>query len=91
MMMLFISSFFIKSFITRGAFESVHSCVFRFMILFRLNGFEQLTAIFTREAFPFVAHHVQLKVVAIVVTFSTDTAEMRILPCVMLNVPVQGG
>ena len=57
MMMPFISSLFIKSFITQSACKSVHTSVFRFMILFGLDRLKQLTAVLARKTFTFMAPH----------------------------------
>ena len=89
MTMFFINSLLIKSFITQSACKTIHASLFRFMILFRLNSFEHLAAMFTRKPFTLMSSHVHLKIVTIIVTFSTNVTEVRVFPCVVLNVSIE--
>ena len=87
--MPFILTFVVESFITLGAGKSIHTRVFRFMILFRLNCFEHLTTIITRIPFTLMTPHVQLKIVTIIVPLPANATEMRVFPCVVLIVSIQ--
>ena len=59
------------------------------MVLFELWRFEHFTTIFTRIPFPFMSSHVHLKTVTVIVTFSTNATEVRVFPCVVLNVSIE--
>ena len=87
--MFFIFTLVVESFITPGAGKSICPRVLRFMVLFSLNSFEHFTTIITRISFTLVAPHVQLVVVNVIVSFSANTTEMRVVPSMVLAVPIE--
>ena len=87
--MFFIFTLVVESFVAFGASESIHARVFRFMILFSLNCFENLATIIARIPFALMTPHVQLKIVIIIVTFSTNATEMRVFSCVVSSVHIE--
>ena len=84
--MVIIQIFCVKSFTAHFTIESIYPSMFRLMILLPLSTPENLAAELAGKSTAFVASHVQLVVVAVVVALPTNAAEMGILSSVMLGV-----
>ena len=87
--MLFIFAFVVESFTALRTGKSIHSRMFRFMILLSLNRFKNFTTIFTRIPFTFVTPHVHLKIITIIVPLSANATEMRVVSSVVLSVHIE--
>lgn len=86
--MLKKQSFLVVPLLANVAVESVHTSVFRNMIFLVFDIFEYFPTVFAWIAFTFVGPHVFVKVIRIVESFSTYLAEVRILPCMVLHMPL---
>ena len=86
MIVFVVLSLLVEPLTTSGTVKPIESRMLRFVVLLRLYRLKHFTTIFARKSFPRMTSHVQVIVVAIIISLPTNATEVGVLSSVMLGV-----